>query len=183
MHVWRERLHQWFLPLATRCPLSPNAITMIALGLSLIAAATFYAASRQPWLFLGGMAVVILAGLADAFDGIVARVQHRESLYGDFLDHFADRVADTMLAAGWMLGNGVRKELAIGGIVAIMHNPLCSSRGHDGAAAALPPLLQRQRNDHHRQQKRAHDHQLFHRRAFAHRSVEDRIGAIREDDV
>jgi len=122
MHVWRERLHQWFLPLATRCPLSPNAITMIALGLSLIAAATFYAASRQPWLFLGGMAVVILAGLADAFDGIVARVQHRESLYGDFLDHFADRVADTMLAAGWMLGNGVRKELAIGGIVAIMLN-------------------------------------------------------------
>ena len=122
MNVWRERLHQWFLPLATRCPISPNAITVIALGLSLIAAATFYFASRAPWLFLAGMAVVVVAGLADAFDGIVARVQHRESLYGDFLDHFADRVADTLLAAGWMLGNGVRKELAIGGIVAIMLN-------------------------------------------------------------
>ena len=122
MHVWRDRLHRWLSPAARRCPLSPNAITLCALGLSLIAAAAFYAGGRFPWLFLAGMAVVIVAGLADAFDGIVARVQQRETRFGDFLDHFADRVADTFLAAGWILGNSVREELAIGAIVAIMLN-------------------------------------------------------------
>src|SRR6476646_7779018 len=122
MNVWRERLHQWFLPAATRCPLSPNAITLLALGLSLIAASCFYRGGHSPSLFLVGMGVVVLAGLADAFDGIVARVQHRETKYGDFLDHFADRIADTMLAAGWMLGNRVQHELALGAIIAIMLN-------------------------------------------------------------
>ena len=68
------------------------------------------------------MAVVIVAGLADAFDGIVARVQQRESRYGDFLDHFADRVADTALAAGWMLGNEIDARLAVVAIAAIMLN-------------------------------------------------------------
>src|SRR4029079_9551923 len=98
-------------PLALPCPLSPNTITLIALWLSLIAAGCFYCGARHPLLFLAGMTVVIFAGLADAFDGIVARVHHLESRYGDFLDHFADRVADLSLAAGWMIGSGVREEI------------------------------------------------------------------------
>ena len=31
MHPWRERLARWFTPMARRMPLSPNAITIIAL--------------------------------------------------------------------------------------------------------------------------------------------------------
>jgi len=122
MNVWRDRLHRWLSPLALVCPLSPNTITLTALGLSLIAAACFYAGPHQPSLFLIGMVVVIVAGLADAFDGIVARVQHRDSRYGDFLDHVCDRVADVSLASGWMLGNGVREELAVGAIIVVMLN-------------------------------------------------------------
>ena len=122
MHVWRDRLHRWLSPLALACPLSPNAITLTALGLSLTASACFYAGARLPALFLVGMTTVILAGIADALDGIVARVQHLESRYGDFLDHFADRVSDVFLAAGWILGSGVREELALGAIIAVMLN-------------------------------------------------------------
>src|SRR6202022_1109529 len=85
-------------------------------------AACFFAGARFPARFPAGMTVVIFAGLADALDGIVARVQHRESRYGDFLDHFADRVSDLFLAAGWMIGSGVREELAVGGIIAVMLN-------------------------------------------------------------
>ena len=122
MNVWRERLHQWLSPLARRCPISPNAITLIAVALGFIAAFAFYSGARHPPMFLAGMAVVIAAGLADAFDGIVARVQQRESRYGDFLDHFADRVTDTTLAAGWMLGNSVAELLVVTAIVLIMLN-------------------------------------------------------------
>ena len=41
MHPWRERLSRWLTPLARTTPLSPNAITLIALALNLIASALF----------------------------------------------------------------------------------------------------------------------------------------------
>ena len=117
MHVWRDRLSRWFTPLARRCPLSPNAITVLALLLNVLAAWLLY--SR---LFLVALVFVVVGGLADAFDGIVARVQGKTSLYGDFLDHFADRVSDTLLMTGWILGNHVRIELVVAAIIVVLLN-------------------------------------------------------------
>ena len=117
MNVWRERLSRWLGPLAQRCPLSPNAITLLALLLNVIAALLLY--RRQ---FLIAMVLLAIGGLADAFDGIVARVQNKTSRYGDFLDHFADRVSDTLLVTGWLLGNEVRVEIAFAVVIAIMLN-------------------------------------------------------------
>lgn len=117
MHVWRDRLHRWFAPLARRCPISPNAVTLIALALNVAGAALLY---RR--MFLVAIVFITIGGLADAFDGIVARVQEKTSRYGDFLDHFADRVSDTLLVAGWLLGNLVRIELVTAGIIVVMLN-------------------------------------------------------------
>ena len=117
MNVWRDRLFRWFAPLARRCPLSPNAITWIALALNVIAAALL----SQRW-FLVAMVVLIIGGLADAFDGIVARVQNKTSLYGDFLDHFADRVSDVLLVTGWLFGNGVRPEITVAVVIIVLLN-------------------------------------------------------------
>jgi len=117
MHAWRERLARWFTPLARRCPLSPNAITVIALLLNLCAAACLYLRC-----FLIAIVFLAIGGLADAFDGIVARVQNKASRYGDFLDHVADRVSDTAVAAAWMIGSGVRPELTIAATILVMLN-------------------------------------------------------------
>jgi phosphatidylglycerophosphate synthase len=117
MNVWRERLSRWLGPLARRCPISPNAITLLALLLNVVAAMLLY--RRQ---FLTGMVLLGIGGLADAFDGVVARVQNKTSRYGDFLDHFADRVSDTLLITGWLLGNEVRIEIAFAAVIAIMLN-------------------------------------------------------------
>lgn len=122
MNVWRERFGRWFSPLARRCPLSPNAITLIALALNTIGATFLYLGSRDPRLFLVAVFVIAIGGLADAFDGIVARVQKKESRYGDFLDHFCDRVSDLLMASGWMLGNQVRPEIVVGTLLAVMLN-------------------------------------------------------------
>jgi len=122
MHVWRARLHRWLAPAAERCPFSPNAITFSALVLNAAAAALFYFGSSDARLFLVAMAIVIVAGLADAFDGIVARVQSKETRYGDFLDHFADRLSDLLLVAGWLIGKRVRVELTILATIAVMLN-------------------------------------------------------------
>ena len=117
MNVWRDRLQRWFSPVARHCPLSPNAVTILALLLQLAAASCLYLGA-----FLLAIPFVVIGGLADAFDGIVARVQQRESRFGDFLDHFADRVADLALAAAWMLGSGVRPVIAMAVLITIMLN-------------------------------------------------------------
>ena len=117
MNIWRERFSRWFTPLARRCPLSPNVITVLALLINAAAAALLY--YRH---FLLAMAVLVIGGLADAFDGIVARVQEKTSRFGDFLDHFCDRVSDTLLLTGWLLGNAVRVEIALTAVVSILLN-------------------------------------------------------------
>ncbi len=117
MNVWRDRLGRWLSPIAKRSPLSPNAITVVALILNVAAAFLLY---RR--FFLIAMGVVVVAGLADAFDGIVARVQNKSSRFGDFLDHVCDRISDTLLITGWLLGNGVWVPLAIATIIAVMLN-------------------------------------------------------------
>ena len=117
MNVWRDRLHRWLSPLARRCPLSPNAITVLALVLNAAAAWLLY--ERRFLLALGFVAV---GGLLDALDGIVARVQEKSSRYGDFLDHFCDRVSDLLIVVGWLLGNGVRVEMAMAVVLAVMLN-------------------------------------------------------------
>ena len=115
MNVWRERLGRWFTPLAQRTPLSPNAISVIAMLLNITAAACLFRG-----LFLTAIPIVILAGLGDALDGIVARVQGHETRFGDFLDHFADRVSDILLASSWLIGSHVREVLVVAAIVAVM---------------------------------------------------------------
>jgi len=103
--------------MALRSPLSPNAISFCALLLNLIAAALLY-----EHFFLIAIFVIAIGGLADAFDGIVARVQSKESRFGDFLDHFLDRVSDLFLAAGWLIGSSVRIELTIVATIGVMLN-------------------------------------------------------------
>src|SRR5438270_5129473 len=68
------------------------------------------------------MVVLIVGGVADAFDGVVARVQNKSSRFGDFLDHVCDRISDTLLITGWLLGNGVWVPLAIASIIGVMLN-------------------------------------------------------------
>ncbi len=117
MNVWRDRLSRWFTPVARSCPLSPNAISIIALLINL-GAATLLAYR----FFIVAIFLVAIGGLADAFDGIVARAQQKESPFGDFLDHVADRISDTALATGWMVGNDMRESIVVVGIILVMLN-------------------------------------------------------------
>jgi Phosphatidylglycerophosphate synthase len=122
MNEWRDRLARWFTPLARRCPLSPNAVTLLALAINIAAAACMARAGKRPVLFLWSVGLVSIGGLADAFDGIVARVQGKESRFGDFLDHCADRLSDTLIGAGWLMGSGVRQTILVVAVVLIMMN-------------------------------------------------------------
>ncbi len=113
MHPWRERLQRWFTPLASHIPLSPNAITLLALAINLIAACVLAWASADPRLFLVAPGLIAVGGLLDGLDGVVARKLGLVTAWGDFLDHFCDRVSDLALLAGWMIGTLVHAWLAL----------------------------------------------------------------------
>jgi CDP-diacylglycerol---glycerol-3-phosphate 3-phosphatidyltransferase len=76
----------------------PNVITWSALVGNLWAGILF-AAGR--FAAAGGM--MILAGLCDLLDGPVARLEHRVSLFGEFLDSILDRYADLILFLGLLV--------------------------------------------------------------------------------
>ena len=137
MHLWRDRLDRWLSPVARRTPFSPNAISVAALLFNVIAAVSLFErwfliaiVFRAGWLathdleksFGGRKVFIAIGGLSDALDGIVARVQGKESRFGDFLDHCLDRISDTLIAAGWLMGNSVRQPVAVAAIIAIMMN-------------------------------------------------------------
>jgi phosphatidylglycerophosphate synthase len=122
VHPWRDRLSRWFTPFARRVPLSPNALTVLALVLNMAAAAALLDGPRRPLSFFLSIVLLAIGGLLDALDGIVARVQNKTSRYGDFLDHVADRISDTVLAAAWMIANDVGRPIMIAGLIGVMMN-------------------------------------------------------------
>jgi len=80
--------------LALHIPLSPNSLTVA--GFAVTAGAALVLVSD---LRLGGL-LVLLGGVFDVFDGVVARVQGRESRFGAFLDSLLDRLSDSLILAG-----------------------------------------------------------------------------------
>ena len=75
--------------------ISPNIVTFIGLALNGVAAAIIAAGSIR-W----GGAAILFAGIFDMFDGAVARVQQKTSLFGAFFDSTLDRYAEGALFLG-----------------------------------------------------------------------------------
>jgi CDP-diacylglycerol--glycerol-3-phosphate 3-phosphatidyltransferase len=76
-------------------PISPNMVSLIGLALNGVAALVI-AFGTLRW---GGV-WVLASGIFDMFDGAVARVQQKSSLFGAFLDSTLDRYAEGALFLG-----------------------------------------------------------------------------------
>ena len=87
------------VPLAKAIPLSPNALTLIGLIISLASAVVF----ARGELIMGG-ALILVSGLFDILDGAVARANGRMTSFGGFLDSVCDRYADAIVFIGIMYG-------------------------------------------------------------------------------
>ena len=97
----RERWTKAIQPLVVRMgSLDPSVLTWTSLGLAI---ASFYLLSQAgndsagaTWI-IGGVFLILVAGILDALDGALARHQGTDGAYGDFLDHTIDRVVDVGL--------------------------------------------------------------------------------------
>ena len=78
-----------------RLGLRPNHLTILGLGVSLLAATAFCAGRTR----YGGV-LLILAGLCDFLDGSLARASGQVSAFGAFLDSVIDRYSDLVVLLG-----------------------------------------------------------------------------------
>ncbi len=81
-----------------RTPLSPNAISVISIALSLAGCAI--AASASPTWHVIGLAILVAGGITDCNDGEVARLRLQMSKAGAWLDAMGDDAARLALVAG-----------------------------------------------------------------------------------
>ncbi len=75
--------------------LTPNTLTWLALAISLIAAG----AIATKHLLIGGF-LVLLSGLFDLLDGMLARLTNQSTRFGALLDSTFDRISDAVLLLG-----------------------------------------------------------------------------------
>lgn len=82
-------------PLAKKVKINPNFITITGFLITTVAAITI------PYnLILGGI-LILIGGLFDMSDGIIARANGRTTDYGAFLDSVLDRYSDSFLLLGF----------------------------------------------------------------------------------
>lgn len=102
--------------------MSPNTISVLALAAGLAAGACYWATHWSSWFYLAGAALVIISGVGDCFDGIVARETGRETVFGDFLDHFFDRIVNMAIFAGLAFSPNATPALGLAVAILILLN-------------------------------------------------------------
>jgi archaetidylinositol phosphate synthase len=84
--------------------LTPNAISVIGIVLSFLAASAYAFAPAQPLLLLLAVFLLLASGFCDTLDGVLARNYQQATTFGGFLDSLLDRYADAVVYAGVMVG-------------------------------------------------------------------------------
>ncbi len=95
---YKDRIAGWTDPFARfllRLRLRPNHLTILGLGVSLLAALAF---ARGRGRVAG--CLLILSGLFDFFDGSLARLSGQVTFFGAFLDSVIDRYSDLVVLLG-----------------------------------------------------------------------------------
>ena len=104
--TFRSRVRAGVEPVARvfgRVGLTPNALTVIGLGIAVVGA---YFATIQSWLIAG--LIVAFGAIFDLFDGALARATGKTSNFGAFLDSSLDRAGEGVVYIGIVWGLSVR---------------------------------------------------------------------------
>lgn len=92
--------------LADTLGLTPNVVSILALGCAVAAGGAFAMTDAALYWFYVGAALVFANGWLDLVDGALAREHEVASASGDLLDHVLDRYADIVIVAGLAAGTG-----------------------------------------------------------------------------
>lgn len=106
-HDFDERIAR-AVPFLFHPRVHPNALSVLGVAISLLGAWAFAEGS-----FRLGAGIVLVGGVFDLTDGVVARRQGRVTTFGGFLDSSLDRVVDMALLLGLVLHYAGRGAVAL----------------------------------------------------------------------
>jgi archaetidylinositol phosphate synthase len=88
----------------TRLGVTPNQVTALGLAVALVSAWLYADWGGDRVRLVYGALTILLSGLLDAIDGVLARDTGRASRLGGFLDSVADRYSDALVLMGVTAG-------------------------------------------------------------------------------
>lgn len=112
---WRDIMNSLLTPLARKIPpyITPNLISVLYMVLVLIAGLFIYLAKYNYYFFLWAALFVLLFGISDSLDGILARVRNQTSRSGAFLDYTLGKLGEIFLFFTLLLGGHVNAVLVV----------------------------------------------------------------------
>ena len=131
--------------LLSRCGISPSVLTFLGLAL-VLASCAFLLSTRQVFVFCW---LVTLATLCDAIDGAVARVSHRITKFGSYLDAICDRYAEAavVLSVAVVTGYWVLSMLVLVGAMVVSYAKARAALEVSVSNAEWPDLMERTERD------------------------------------
>jgi CDP-diacylglycerol---glycerol-3-phosphate 3-phosphatidyltransferase len=103
METFREALSRLFIPigkLLAALGINPHLISFS--GIVFGCASAYFFLAHQ---YLPAVALFVLSGFSDVFDGMVARNRGLSSAFGSFFDNFCSAYADSPVFAGLIIAN------------------------------------------------------------------------------
>lgn len=88
----------------THLGVTPNQVTALGLAVALVSAWLYADWGGDKVRLVYGALAILLSGLLDAIDGVLARDTGRASRLGGFLDSVADRYSDALVLMGVTVG-------------------------------------------------------------------------------
>ena len=103
--------------------LDPSILTWTSLVIAIVAFVLLAEAQFDETgglMIIGGIVLIIVAGIFDALDGALARYQGTDGPYGDFLDHTIDRVVDVGLIVALGMNAAFVDDMSSGSMAALL---------------------------------------------------------------
>ena len=103
----KQQVQTWLTSTATffhNLGLTPNHVSVLGLIFAGFAALAYSQWRLNHVLLIVAPALMLISGLFDALDGVIARVYGEATTFGGFFDSLLDRYADAVVLCGIMLG-------------------------------------------------------------------------------
>jgi len=100
--------------------LSPNAVSLAAVGVAALAAVALLLAPQRHWLWLLVPLLVFVRLALNALDGMLAQAQGSSSRRGELVNELSDRVSDTLILGALALSGAVPLVAGAAALVATL---------------------------------------------------------------
>ena len=116
----KKRIQSWLTAEAVMLHnggLTPNHVSIIGLILAVLSAITYWQWKLHPFLLIVAPILMLISGLFDALDGVIARIFGETTIFGEFFDSILDRYSDAFILGGIILGGLTEVLWGLGALI------------------------------------------------------------------